>query len=382
MKINIYASYDVFPSAKGASTHIKEMILESSNHCDELQVYCLRGNVTVPIIQKDKNIFIKRFYNEDKLNYLQKASLFSKQIFFEVQKNKKAIQIGHFRDVWSGMGMVLETGFKTIFEVNALTSIELPCRYPNLTPVFLEKIKTLEKKCLDNTDVIITPSSVTKKYIQKAYKIQEEKIVVIPNGAHIPDSFERPKDIPEEYIIYFGAIQPWQGVDVLLKAMTYLSDFSNLKLVICLSVKEKMFKPFKRMVEKLNIEDKVIIKTKLPKSELYNYIHYAKASIAPLTLCDRNIIQGCCPIKIIETMACKTAIIASNIPVVKELVSEKEAVLFEPDREQDLARCIRFILDEPDKRIKYIDKAFNKIQNEFTWSIQQDKLKQVYNRLK
>ena len=80
-------------------------------------------------------------------------------------------------------------------------------------------------------------------------------------------------------------------------------------------------------------------------------------------------------------MACKTALIASELPVVNELVSEKEALLFEPDREQDLARCIRFILDTPEKKLEYVTNAFQKVQDHFLWNTQKEKLKKVYEDL-
>ncbi|SNR16477.1 glycosyltransferase family 4 protein [Tenacibaculum jejuense] len=381
MKRNIYATYDVFPSSKGAATHIKEMILESSKHCDELQLFCLRGSNELPPVQVEGNIYSKRYFNEEKLNYLQKASLFSKQLFIDIQKHKETIQIGHFRDIWSGMGLTTEPSIKTIFEVNALTSIELPYRYPNLTPSFLEKLRSLETNCLKKADVIITPSGVTKKYLENNFEVNTEKIKVIPNGTHIPERFQRPVDAPKEYIIYFGAIQNWQGIDTLLKAITYLKDFKDLKLLICLSVKEKAFKPFKKLIEKLGITDKIILKSKLKKEELYNYVHFAKASIAPLKACDRNVVQGCCPLKIIETMACKTPVIASKLPVVTDLVSDEEALLFEPDREQDLARCIRFILDNPERGNEYAKNAFTKVKSEFLWDIQTKKLEKIYKEL-
>jgi len=381
MKRNVYATYDVFPSYKGAATHIKEMVLASSKHCDELQLFCLRGSNELPPVQVEGNIYTKRYFNEEKLNYLQKASLFSKQLFIDIQKHKETIQIGHFRDIWSGMGLIAEPSIKTIFEVNALTSIELPYRYPNLTPSFLEKLKNLEAQCLQKSDVIITPSGVTKTYLEDNFDIKTQKIKVIPNGTHIPNNFQKPEDAPDKYIIYFGAIQNWQGIDTLLKSITYLEDFKNLKLVICLSVKEKAFKPFKKLVEKLGIEDKIILKSKLKKQELYNYVHYAKASIAPLKACDRNIAQGCCPLKIIETMACKTTVIASKLPIVTDLVSDQEALLFEPDREQDLARCIRFILDNPEKSKEYSSNAFAKVKRDFLWSIQTEKLEKIYKEL-
>ena len=263
-----------------------------------------------------------------------------------------------------------------------MTSIELPYRYPNLTDDFLAKLKSLEQQCLSNANVIITPSVTTKHYITSQYAIPEENIKVIPNGATIPDSFEKPSDAPDNYIIYFGALQRWQGIEVLLKAMHNLQDYDDLKLVICSSVKEKAFKPLQKLIDKLEINPRVIVKSKLQRETLYNYIHYAKLSIAPLKACDRNIIQGCCPLKILESMACGTAVVASDLPVVRKLVSEKEALLVEPDRELDLARCIRYLLDSPEERKILSDNALEKLKKEFTWQHQMQKLNGVYNSLK
>ncbi len=380
--LNVYAAYDVFPSSKGSSTHIKEMISELSTHGDELRLLCLRGNDKLPAVQKHENILIKRYYAEEKLNYLEKASLFSEEIFLEIERNVNDIEIAHFRDIWSGMGIIAHKNVKSVFEVNALTSVELPYRYPNLTDDFLNKLKFLEQKCLKNSDVIVTPSYTTKKFLMSDYNVSEDKIQVIPNGAYIPDVFERPDDAPENYIIYFGALQRWQGIEVLLKAMAFLEDYEDLKLLICSSVKEKAFKPLQKLIEKLEISDRVIIKSKLQRETLYNYIHFAKLSIAPLKACDRNIIQGCSPLKILESMACGTTLVASDLPVVRELVSEKEAMLVEPDRELDLARCIRFLLDNPEECKALSDQALEKMKKEFTWPSQLKKLNQVYEDLR
>lgn len=379
--INIYATFDVFPSAKGASTHINQMLRELSSHAENTRLLCLRGHRNLPAIQQYENILIKRYYAEEKLNYLKKATLFSEEIFLEIERQKGNINIAHFRDVWSGLGIVAHKEVTSVFEVNALTSIELPYRYPNLTPSFLNKLKSLEQQCLDGATAIVTPSFTTQKFLTSEYNIPKEKITVIQNGAEIPDKFTKPEDAPDNYLIYFGAIQSWQGLDTLLKAFSYLVDYTDLKLMICLSVKEKVFKPFLKLAKKLNIDDRIILKSRLKKEELYNYIHFAKLSIAPLKACDRNVVQGCSPLKILESMACKTTVIASQLPVVTEIADKNEIMFFEPDRELDLARCIRILLDEPEQRQRFAENAFKKLNSEFTWQHQLQKLHNLYNQL-
>ena len=66
-------------------------------------------------------------------------------------------------------------------------------------------------------------------------------------------------------------------------------------------------------------------------------IAQADVCVAPLAYNDRNVTQGCCPIKVIEYMACARPIVAANLPVVRELVRDDvDALLFTPDDPAEL----------------------------------------------
>jgi glycosyltransferase involved in cell wall biosynthesis len=373
-----YASFDAFPTSKGASTHIHHSLKALSEVSEQVNFYCLQGNGQIEDL---KNVNIHSFYFDDPSeNYLKRANLFAEKVF-QCMELSNENGIAQFRDIWSGLGMINRNNLKTIFEVNALTSIELPVRFPLLTPSLIKELQDLEKKCLEAVNHIVTPSSITKNYLIEEFGIQESKISVIPNGASIETETSSSESLPENYLIYFGALQPWQGLDILLKSFKYLQDFKDLKLVICSSVKEKAAKPYQKLVENLQLEDKVIFKYELSKNELHHYIKNAKASIAPLKFGDRNLTQGCCPIKILESMACETPIIASDIPVCKELLNEENAYFFWPEDEQDLSRCIRFVLDNADLAKIKAKKAFESFESKFTWEHHNEKLKQVYQSL-
>ncbi len=375
-----YASFDAFPTSKGASTHIDQSLQALSEIADKVDIYCLQGNSARDPKLADNVKIHPFFYENESQNYLERAQLFSEKVYScTALSNEKGI--GQFRDIWSGLGMIKQAHLKTIFEVNALTSIELPVRFPLLTPSLIDKIQNIELTCLDACDHIVTPSAVTKKYLIEKFSIAKEKISVIPNGAEAVPQTEKPIDLPAEYIVYFGALQPWQGLDVLLKSFRYLRDYEHLKLVICSSMKEKATKAYHKLIENLGIQDQVIFRYELSKEELYAIIQHAKASIVPLKFGDRNVIQGCCPIKIIESMACKTPIIVSELPVTQELLAEDEAYFFWPEDEQDLSRCIRFVLDNLESASTKAEKAFNRFQQQFTWHHHNEKLQKVYQNL-
>ncbi|UZT97941.1 glycosyltransferase family 4 protein [Chryseobacterium fluminis] len=375
-----YASFDAFPTSKGASTHIDHSLQALSEIADKVDVFCLQGNSAIdPKLADDVEIH-PFFYENESQNYLERAQLFSEKVYScTALFNEKGI--GQFRDIWSGLGMIKQAHLKTVFEVNALTSIELPVRFPLLTPSLIAEIQNIELTCLEACDHIVTPSAVTKKYLIEKFSIANDKISVITNGAEAVSQTEKPIDLPAEYIVYFGALQPWQGLDVLLKSFRYLRDYEHLKLVICSSVKEKATRAYHKLIENLGIQDQVIFRYELEKEELFAIIQHAKASIVPLKFGDRNVIQGCCPIKIIESMACKTPIIVSELPVTQELLTEDEAYFFWPEDEQDLSRCIRFVLDNLESASTKAEKAFNRFQQQFTWHHHNEKLQKVYQNL-
>lgn len=350
-----------------------------SNTSERIDIFCLKGSKSSSSIPN--NMSIHDFYFDEATgNYLRKAVLFSNKIFqcMEAVPQKGVAQ---FRDIWSGLGMINRPGIKTIFEVNALTSVELPEKYPLLTSTFIEEIRIIEKKCLESCDHIITPSQITKQYLIEEFEIVENKITVIPNGGDFDVSIETDQiELPDQYIVYFGALQPWQGVDVLIKSLKFLKDYPNLKLIICSSVKEKFSKDLKKLSKNLGVDEKLIFYYELDKTNLFYILSRAKASIAPLKFGKRNITQGCCPIKVLETMSAKTPLIASEIPVIQELARDN-AYYFWPEDELDLSRCIRFVLENESVAKKKASDAQRLFLKNYTWSHHNDKLQQVYNKL-
>ena len=163
---------------------------------------------------------------------------------------------------------------------------------------------------------------------------------VIPNGADIRASAARRRR-PSDYLLYFGALQPWQGVDTALRAFAR-ADLDDLDLVICASVHQRRAKPYRKLAERLEIDDRVHWHFALPEDELARWREHALLSLAPLRDCSRNVVQGCAPLKILESMAAGVPVVASDLPAVRELITDGvHGRLVAPDRPGELARAIR-----------------------------------------
>jgi len=132
----------------------------------------------------------------------------------------------------------------------------------------------------------------------------------------------------------------------------------------------------------LGLEASVVLDASVPHHAVPDVIAQADVCVAPLALNDRNVTQGCCPIKVIEYMACARPIVAANLPVVRELVREDiDALLFAPDDAGDLARQILRVLNDRELAEKLATNAAARARSKLTWHEAQKKLLKVYDRL-
>ena len=364
----LYAAFDRFPSQKGAASHIYRM---SQTLFDLMQggVLYVLGDEELPVYQKEESVEILR-YSRPIANFLERTSSYSRRLSALLEQQSDSLRICHFRDPWSGVPILAhkERRYVTVYEVNGLPSIELPYSYPKAAPSTLAKIAEAERFCWSEADRIITPSHTIRENLVRL-GAAAAKITVIPNGADIPSASVRPADAPSRYIIYFGALQRWQGVDVLLRAFARVADLDDLWLVICSSTHPRLAKAYRKLAEKLGGAERIRWFFRMQERELAPWRAHALLSVAPLTECSRNLDQGCCPLKILESMASGVPVVASDLPSVREIITgQGDGRLVRPDRPAELARAIRVLLEYPDHLRSMGEKARRRIEQNFTWT--------------
>jgi glycosyltransferase involved in cell wall biosynthesis len=164
--------------------------------------------------------------------------------------------------------------------------------------------------------------------------------------------------------------------------MTLLADLPGLQLVLCVSGSKARLKFLRRFAERLQIENRLIWNLKFNQNELLPWLAHADLSLAPLTECPRNIQQGCCPLKIVESMALGTTVIASDLPVVRELMQHNETGwLVRPDRPSELARAIRILLAHHADRLRIGAAARETAVRDLSWHNAAEALQNVYRQL-
>jgi glycosyltransferase involved in cell wall biosynthesis len=381
----LYTAFDIVPSPKGASTHILHNIRGLVN--SQYQVHLLTPNDgLLPPEESVEGARVTRITQDLSQNFLARAIHFGKSVLAHLTLHPE-YDVVHYRNIWDGLAIAQNKkrfGYRTLFEVNGLPSIELKYHYPGIDSTLLSKIKEQEIATLHLSDAILCPSRVTRDYIA-SLGVNRKRVSVIPNGVS-PSDFA-PSPLPSRegrlpVLLYIGTLADWQGLDVLIRAMPKILEQRPVQLRVIGRGRSRQRKMLAKQIRKLGVEGNVIVKPAVPHHEVPAVIAQSDICLAPLGLNDRNVTQGACPIKVLEYMASSRPLIASNMPIVRELVREDiDGLLFSPNDRDDLARQILTLLNDYDLSKRIADAATERALTSFTWHAAQKKLLKVYDKL-
>lgn len=374
----LYASFDPVPSAKGASVRIQKFYSALHKKYPGSHLVTLKGN----FYQKKQDAENHHVFPFSHANFLQNADSFGKKISFMIEKeNWDAV---HVRSIWEGMPAAFlknEKKFKLVYEANGFPSIELKYHFPNLAQnkKLLSTFSDEEIFCMETADAVITQSETTKEYIVSR-SIPEEKITVIQNGTLVQNHLPGQKPLIPFRILYMGTFSPWQGIKTLLDAVALLKD-EPVTLTLLGGGRKDLEKYWRKRARNLGILDRVTFYEGIPYGELPAFVQSHHCGAAPLEALDRNLEQGCCPIKIFDYMAEGLPVVASRIPAVEEILKDgKNALLHSPGQPQELAACIKTLLQ--DKNLyETLSAAATITAKKFTWEKSRKKLLALYERL-
>ncbi|MFM8321179.1 MAG: glycosyltransferase family 4 protein [Chloroflexota bacterium] len=387
----LYTAFDVVPSPKGASTHIVHFLRGLVNGGYRV---CLLtpGDGRLPAAEPLEGAQAVRIPPLEQGSFLAQALHYGEALQTHLEQTAAPggpppYDVVHFRSVWGGLQAVQcqpRLGYRTLFEVNGLPSIELKYHYPGLLGTgLLEKIKSWEQTTLLLSEQVVCPSEVTRAYLVSR-GVPGERITVIPNGVNPKDFAPTPLPAPTgdpAVLLYIGTLADWQGLYDLLQAMPLILAQRPVRLRIVGRGRSRQRKALARAVRKLGLEGQVSLEPPVPHAQVPALVAQADLCVAPLGLNDRNITQGCCPIKVLEYMAAGRPLLASNLPVVRELAREDlDALLFSPGDPADLARqALRLLSDRPLAE-RLAASAAERAAARFTWHVAQKRLLKLYEQ--
>ena len=192
----------------------------------------------------------------------------------------------------------------------------------------------IDKLVFKGADVIIAVSNEVKRHIL-SLGISPAKVIIKPMGISIKSFKPKPMDrreIRDEFRIpskgfvigYIGRLDPCKGLNTLIEACSLLKKkpgFEKLRLLIVGDGNRE---------EKDRLDD--IVRVKSVSSVIFTGFREDVARI--LSALDVFVLPSFfegCPFSLLEAMAAGKAIVASDIPSIREIVhDQQEALLFKP----------------------------------------------------
>ena len=380
----LFTTFDVFPLPKGSSTHIAHTLRGLAGMFGRVNLAAL-GRPDMPRYQEEGAVTIRRCLAVHP-NFLKRTEYFG-GFLRDIVRTMDRIECVHFRDVWSGVPLMDHAalaGAVKVFEVNGLPSIELPYHYPAILENrgLLARIRDMEDYCLAASDGVITVSGVTKRYLATR-GVPAEKIHVVPNTAESDlrdGSAAGPGEAPagRKTILYAGTLSSWQGVDTLIEAFRLIAARGDADLFLASST-DKRVREVKKTLRRAGLGGRAAVRVGLPREALGSLYRSSAMTVAPLSGCGRNRIQGCSPLKIIESMFSGTPVVASRLPVCEEIIDHGvDGWLVPPDSPRALALAMEMLLDDPDLGARLGRAARDKMEKSFNINLWLEKFHSSY----
>ncbi|MBF0507885.1 MAG: glycosyltransferase family 4 protein [Deltaproteobacteria bacterium] len=324
----IYIAFEVFPKAKGATSHMAMLAQTLAEEHGPLLLLCC-GHSDMPALQIEGDIIIRR-HKAYHPNMLHRVIEFGRFVYRMLRNLPQQPELVIFRDPWGGApALQALDGCPAVFEVNALPGWELPYSYPAIrnNAAMRAKILDLESFCLRRAAGFITVSSLTAEALM-GLGVESDRLTIIPNAADdvfftppAPDGPVGPW-LDGRWFGYFGSLHTWQGVDTLIRAWARIEgDFPGINLLIIHNNRRQAVKRLEKLARRLELDGRVFFQPPVPPEVLAGIIARLEFTCAPLLETARNTVQGCCPVKIVESMAAGTPVLASDLRVTRELIS-------------------------------------------------------------
>ena len=216
--------------------------------------------------------------------------------------------------------------------------------------------------------IIVITQNLKNFFIERG--ISGDKILVAPDGVdlgefNISQSQEQCRknlnlSMDKKIILYTGHLFKWKGVSVLAEAGQYLDKNC---LIIFVGGLERDVENFKSQVSGFK---NISVLGHQPHSQIPYYLKAADVLVLPNSAKVKISEYWTSPMKMFEYMASQRPIVASDLPSIREVLNENNAVLVGSDSPADLARGIEKVLKNPNFSVKIARQTFEDVKK-YTW---------------
>jgi glycogen synthase len=259
----------------------------------------------------------------------------------------------------------------------------------------------IEKTALEMADAIIAVSDATKRDVERLFDVDSSRVHVIHNGIDL-SQYRRIEsntglkrygiDSGKPYLLFIGRIARQKGFQHLVRAIQFMDR--DFQIVLCAAAPDtpELAEEVKTAVERAQARRSGIVWINEMVDQQTARELYSKAAVfvCPSIYEPFGIIN-------LEAMACETAVVASAVGGIKEVVVDGETGFLVPleqmnespfeaiDPEKfarDLAQRVNELMRDPQLREQFGKAGRKRVETNFSWSAIAEKTKKLYETLK
>ncbi len=221
----------------------------------------------------------------------------------------------------------------------------------------------LNKFIVNRTDHLICLSeNVTEEVKQKAPH-KAVKTLFHPIYDHYGDNIDKQKAINElgldpnyKYLLFFGLIRQYKGLDLLIKAMRHIKENHKTKLIIAGEFYESE-KKYDELIESLDIKDRIIKVNKyIPNDDVPKYFCASDLIVLPYKTATQS---GVVPI----ALHFNKNIIVTDVGSLSQLIEKHNIGYIAETNPESIAEQINNYFDKPN----LLNHDFSDIKQELSW---------------
>lgn len=378
-----FAALEGYPNRKGSGVRITETVRALAARGAEVTLLTLQGDARPPPLPPGVEHRPLRILDD---NYLSRALTFRAHVARALYALRP--DVVHMRGPFegrAGLEHARAARARFVFEVNGLPSVELRYHHPRAAsaPELLRKLRAEEEALLRAADQVLTQSQATLRFLRLRAKAPLARGAVVPNGAD-PALFRpgpRPSGARLE-LLYAGSLAPWQGLTEVLLAMRQARRQVDLRLTAVGPARRGWTKALRAAARGYKVDDLLELADATDRERLAEQVRAADVCLAPLARDTRNRVQGCSPIKLFEYMSAGRAVLASDLPCVREIVEDgRTGRLFKASNPHRLRDALLDLARDTEGRARLGARARRFVEAEATWAHRHAAIGQVYEDL-
>jgi glycosyltransferase involved in cell wall biosynthesis len=220
--------------------------------------------------------------------------------------------------------------------------------------------------------------------------VSRDRIVIVPNAVDVDRFSPRPRDDAlaaslgigrsEVVVGYISSLNPYEGIPYLLEAVERLRGLGR-PLRILLVGDGPSQEAIEAAAHRLGLDDGTLVMPgRVPHDEIARYHSIIDIFVVPRTA-DR-VSQLVTPLKPYEAMAMERAVVISDVPALREIVTPGETgLIFKAEDARDLADVLESLLDDDSLRRRIGRQAREWVMSNRTWPENGRRYRELFERL-